>query len=111
LTPIGTAANLFVKTEVDAGGKFSIAGGKPGMKVSWYVYANRNDLYVQKHPEAIEVEPMKHPNQIGKYLQPDLFNQPKEKGMFYTGDHKRVEPLPEIQPEPKQDNTSGAKQR
>jgi hypothetical protein len=100
LTPIGAPAQLYVKAEIDEKGKFSIAGGKAGMKVSWYVYADRNDRFVQQHPDAIVVEPMKHPNQMGKYLMPDLFNQPKEKGIFYTGDYKPQPPLPQAAPTP-----------
>jgi hypothetical protein len=88
LTPVGAPASLFVKTEIDSNGKFIIAGGKAGLKVSWYVYADRNDLYVQKYPERIEVEPLKHPERVGQYLRPELFNQPKEKGFFYFGETK-----------------------
>ena len=99
LTPIGAAANLFVKTEIDATGKFSIAGGNSGMKVSWYVYADRNDLFVQQHPENVSVERMKPSAQKGKYMMPALYNQPEEKGVFYSGKLKMLENLPEGKPE------------
>ena len=99
LTPVGAAANLFVKTEIDATGKFSIAGGSSGMKVSWYVYADRNDLFVQQHPENVSVERMKPSAQKGKYLMPALYNQPEEKGIFYSGKLKTFEPEPHSKPD------------
>jgi hypothetical protein len=34
----------------------SIAGGKPGSKVSWTLYAERNDKYIQDHPDSKQVE-------------------------------------------------------
>ncbi len=99
LTPIGAAANLFVKTEIDANGKFSIAGGHNGMKVSWYVYADRNDLFVQQHPENVSAERMKPSGQKGKYLMPALYNQPAEKGIFYSGKLKTFEATEPAKPE------------
>ncbi|MBK7148408.1 MAG: hypothetical protein IPH78_06185 [Bacteroidetes bacterium] len=72
LTPVGAPADMYVKTEVDNTGKFSIAGGKPGLKVSWYVYAERNDAYLQEKPWKKEVEVTKKESEKGKYLQPDL---------------------------------------
>ncbi|MEO8035996.1 MAG: hypothetical protein ABI837_16280, partial [Acidobacteriota bacterium] len=44
LTAIGAAApDLHVQREVDGNRSFTVAGGKAGMKVSWVVYAERND--------------------------------------------------------------------
>ncbi len=83
LTPIGAPANMYVKTEIDATGKFTVAGGTAGMKVSWYVYAQRNDPYVQQNPEKLIVEFEKRDYDKGLYLQPGVYNQPIEKGIFY----------------------------
>ncbi|MDP4266147.1 MAG: hypothetical protein Q8880_01770 [Bacteroidota bacterium] len=83
LTPIGGFFNVCVKEEIKDN-KFVIAGTKPGMKVSWTVYAERNDLYMQKYPESKNMEPFKSANEKGKYSRPELYNQPKEKGIFYT---------------------------
>jgi hypothetical protein len=83
LTPVGAPADMYVKTEVDNTGRFVIAGGKPGLKVSWYVYAERNDAYLQQKPWKKEVEVKKKEHEVGKYLQPELYGQPKEKGIFY----------------------------
>lgn len=83
LTPIGAPANLYVKTEVQPDGKFVIAGGNPGMKVSWYVYAERNDLYIRTYPEQTGVEIEKKQADKGLYLRPEIYGQPEEKGIFY----------------------------
>jgi hypothetical protein len=99
LTPIGAQASLYVKAEVDSSGRFTVAGGNPGMKISWYVYADRNDPYLQQHPENREVEVPKRSYEIGKYLQPDLYGQPKEQGIFWRGQYNQI-PLNKM-PEPK----------
>ncbi len=75
LTSIGTASpNLYISKEIEEG-QFSIAGGKPGQKVSWTVYAQRNDPYVQQHPENMQTEVEKREGEKGKYLMPDLYNK------------------------------------
>ncbi len=92
LTPVGESAQgLFIKQEIDHEGKFVISGGKPGQKISWYVFAERNDPYLQKYPEKRQVIVEKHPREKGKYIRPELYGQPKEKGMFYRKlDNKAV---------------------
>jgi hypothetical protein len=86
LTAIGAAApGLYVAKEID-GNHFSIAGGKPGMKVSWQVTGVRQDAWANAH--RIPVEEDKPANERGYYLHPDLYgagpdkqvgNAPKEK--------------------------------
>ena len=88
LTPIGQQApNLFIKEEVNGTGSFIISGGNANQKISWVVYAERNDLYMQRErenkPEMVEVE--KEGENKGKYLMPSLYNQPPEMGIFYSG--------------------------
>ncbi len=81
LTPVGSAMpNLHVAVEVQ-NNRFKIAGGKPGGKVSWRVEAIRNDRWVQEHGFRSEVP--KPPSHQGKYLNPDLYGAPAEKGIFY----------------------------
>jgi hypothetical protein len=80
LTPIGAYAPLFIKSKIN-NGQFIIGGGLAGMEVSWSVYAERNDPYLQQHPEKRVVEPEKESFNKGKYLRPDLYNQPAEKRM------------------------------
>ncbi len=88
LTPIGGYAPLFIKEKLNDG-TFVIAGGTVGMEVSWSVYAERNDPYLQQHPESKQVEVNKEEWNKGKYLQPDLYNQPDSKKIvkpLETGD-------------------------
>src|ERR1017187_4043997 len=77
LTAIGAAApNLHIAQEV-ANHQFSIAGGAPGMKVSWQVTGVRHDAFAQANPLVAEVE--KPANERGFYLHPALYGQPEEK--------------------------------
>jgi hypothetical protein len=80
LTPIGAPANLYILTEVNEEGKFKVAGGNPGQKISWYVYAERNDPYFQQNPEKKEVVIEKEGDRKGKYFMPELYGQPDSKG-------------------------------
>ncbi len=89
LTPIGAPApNIFIEKEIDSHGNFVIAGGRPGQKISWYVYAERNDPYLRQHPEKRLVEMDKKENEKGKYLRPELYGQPKEKAINYRNDRE-----------------------
>ena len=83
LTPIGSFANLYIKTEIDSKGRFVISGGNANQKISWYVYAERNDKYFQANPEKRDVEELKKPMYVGKYDDPDAWGMPKEMGTFY----------------------------
>jgi hypothetical protein len=47
---------------------FRIAGGKPGLKVSWQVTGIRHDAYAKAHPIIPEVE--KSAEEQGLYLHP-----------------------------------------
>ena len=52
LTPIGAPApELYIADEVFEN-KFSIAGGKPHMKVSWQVTGTRNDPPMHRPPHS-----------------------------------------------------------
>ncbi|MPN02873.1 hypothetical protein SDC9_150094 [bioreactor metagenome] len=80
LTPVGApASGLFIKKEIE-NGQFEIAGGNPGLKVSWVVYAERNDKYMQTYPEVRDVEVAK--KQPDTYLMPELWGQPNSKSVF-----------------------------
>ena len=81
LTPIGGYAPIYIAEKIKDG-RFVISGGMAGMEVSWAVYAERNDPYLVQHPEAREVEVQKSEREAGKYLRPDLYNQPAEKGII-----------------------------
>ena len=91
LTPIGGFAQLYVKEEIKDG-KFVIAGGTPGLKVSWAVYSERNDAYLQTYPEQREVEVEKREGQKGKYLMPELHGGSAEDAIFPTTNTELVQP-------------------
>ncbi len=89
LTPIGQPASLYIKSEVSSSGEFVIAGGQPGLKVSWTLTAERNDPYLQQNPSTRQVEVNKTGSAVGKYLQPTLYGQPQEMGIYYKK-HKEL---------------------
>ncbi|MEJ5385761.1 MAG: hypothetical protein WHS44_12885, partial [Fimbriimonadales bacterium] len=69
--------------------QFVIRTSKPFVKVSWRVEAVRNDPWVQRYGFQSEQEKSKEAQ--GKYLNPELYGQPKERGIFY---HPDPEPAP-----------------
>ena len=81
LTPIGAPAGLYIKSKVKDG-QFIIAGGTPGMEVSWQLYAQRNDAYMQNTPGAGNAEPEKEARNKGRYFRPDFYGQPAEKAIL-----------------------------
>lgn len=76
LTCVGGSAPVYIAEEVSHN-QFKIAGGKPGMKVSWLVTGTRNDPYAQYHRIVPEVE--KKAEDKGLYLHPKEYGQPVEK--------------------------------
>jgi hypothetical protein len=95
LTPIGAAMpNLHVAVEIQ-GNRFKIAGGAPFKKVSWEVKAVRNDPWVQQYGYQTEQEKPKEYQ--GLYLHPELYGQPKERGIFYM---LRAEPTYQLPAKP-----------
>lgn len=62
-------------------GRFQIRTSKPNVEVSWRIDADRNDRYVKAYRPADVVE--KPVTERGTYQQPELYNQPAEKGFFY----------------------------
>ncbi len=83
LTCIGGYAPVYIAKEV-ADNQFKVAGGKPGMKVSWMVTGIRHDAYADKN--RIPVEVMKSPENRGKYLHPEVYGLPKSEGINYHPD-------------------------
>jgi hypothetical protein len=86
LTCVGDYAPVYIKQKIQ-GNRFVIAGGKPGMEVSWLVIARRNDPYWQAHPEEHLVEIPKEPDNIGKYLHPELYGAPRSQRAAYRRGH------------------------
>lgn len=87
LTAIGSSGpNLFIADEI-SDNKFQIAGGKPGMKVSWQVTGIRKDPYAKAHKSDVELD--KNQSQKGKYLHPEVYNLPPERGIDYNKENKK----------------------
>lgn len=86
LTSVGASApGLYIKQEI-RNGKFVIGGGVANSKVSWTVYAERNDAFIKKYPESKQVEVIK--KKSGTYLMPGLYNMPASSGVFYGNPKK-----------------------
>jgi hypothetical protein len=80
LTCIGGYAPVFIAEEI-ANNQFKIAGGKPGLKVSWQVTGIRHDAFAEQH--RIPVEEAKPASEQGKYLHPTAFGVPETQGTDY----------------------------
>ncbi len=80
LTCIGAHAPVFIAEEI-AGGAFAIAGGTPGMKVSWQVTGVRHDAYAVAH--RMDVVQDKPSLEIGTYRHPELYGMPETAGLMY----------------------------
>jgi hypothetical protein len=73
LTCIGGVAAVYVADEVNES-HFRIAGGTPGLKVSWQVTGIRKDAFAVAHP--LVVEPEKSADERGRYLYPAALGMP-----------------------------------
>jgi len=78
LTCIGTFAPVYVKEEIRRN-EFIVAGGRPGLRVSWQVTGVRRDAYAEKYRLPIEYD--KPPGERGRYLHPEAFGKSEEQGM------------------------------
>jgi hypothetical protein len=61
--------------------QFAIRSSAPNVEVSWEVKGVRSDLWARAYGAAAEVE--KRPQERGKYQHPELYGQPKERGLYY----------------------------
>jgi hypothetical protein len=55
LTCVGGYAPVYVSSEV-SGNQFRVAGGRPGLKVSWQLTGIRHDAYANAHRIQVEVD-------------------------------------------------------
>jgi hypothetical protein len=79
LTAIGAPApNLHIAREI-TNNQFVIAGGQPGMKVSWQVTGVRHDAYAKAHPLDVSVD--KPEEERGYYIHPELYGTTAEKSL------------------------------
>ncbi len=58
---------------------FAIAGGKPGLEVSWQISGIRRDAYPKAHPLRVETE--KSARERGYFLHPELYGASQERSM------------------------------
>ena len=87
LTAIGGAMpSLHVSQGVDNQGQFVIEGGLPNHEVSWTIYAERNDVYMQNRPELRNPEVAKKPFNVGKYFHPQDYNLGEEYRIYPRND-------------------------
>jgi hypothetical protein len=64
--------------------QFTIRTSSPAVEVSWEVTAVRNDPYVRAHGAPVEMA--KTPDEQGRFLRPELYDQPAEAGAYYYSD-------------------------
>ena len=76
LTCIGGFAPVYVAEKI-SNNHFKIAGGKPGLEVSWQVTGIRQDAWANAH--RIPVEEEKEARLKGFYIHPELYGAPPEK--------------------------------
>jgi hypothetical protein len=78
LTCLGGFAPVYIAREIE-NNRFQIAGGLPGLKVSWQVTGVRQDPYAIAHPIIVEEE--KAPDDQGYYLNPEVYGKPASMGI------------------------------
>jgi len=81
LTCVGSFAPVYISEKIKRN-RFKIAGGQPGIEVSWQVTGIRQDAYANAH--RIKVEEDKPDKERGSYLHPDAFNKPDERGVEWA---------------------------
>jgi hypothetical protein len=95
LTPIGTPApDLHVAHELESN-RFAIAGGRPGMKVSWQLTGVRRDMHAQAHAASVEIE--KGEDARGKLLHPADHGAPEDRAVYYER-HARLRQIDRARP-------------
>jgi hypothetical protein len=84
LTAIGVPGpNLFISQKINEN-QFTVAGGTPGMEVSWQVTGTRKDAYAEKH--RIPVEEKKPVAERGRFLYPDVFGLSRDRGISFVSE-------------------------
>lgn len=83
LTCIGGVAAVYIAEEV-SGNHFRIAGGTPGLKVSWQVTGIRKDAFAIAHPLVVEQD--KLASERGLYLYPTEARMPASLSVEHAED-------------------------
>jgi hypothetical protein len=81
LTCIGGFAPVYIAQKVQ-NNSFRIAGGQPGLEVSWQVTGIRQDAWANAHRIPVEVD--KSERERGYYIHPELYGAPEERGMEWA---------------------------
>jgi len=92
LTAIGGFAPLYIAEKI-SGNRFKIAGGTPGMEVSWQVTGIRQDRWANEN--RIVVEQDKPAIERGFYLHPKLYGQPEERSIEWARDPEGMRTMKE----------------
>lgn len=87
LTCIGEFAQAIIAQKI-SGNQFKIKTDKPNIEVSWQVTGVRNDAWAKENPIIVEQE--KEANAKGKYLNPEVFKQPRSMAI-YASEEKKVD--------------------
>jgi hypothetical protein len=88
LTAVGAPApSLYIAQEV-TDNQFRIAGGTPGIKVSWQVTGVRHDAFAMAHPARVEVD--KPARERGYYIHPQVYGAPEEKQIEWARNPQRM---------------------
>jgi hypothetical protein len=88
LTPIGGWAPLYVAEKIQ-GNRFKIAGGEPGLEVSWQVTGIRHDVWAEQN--RIPVEEDKPADEQGLYLYPKGYGRPDTEMVDYLPPPSQVQ--------------------
>ena len=87
LTCIGNYAPVYIAEKIN-NNQFKIAGGEPGMEVSWQITGIRKDAFANANRIQVEIE--KIGNEQGKYLHPKEYGMPETLAIDYE-EMKKVE--------------------
>ena len=82
LTALGAPSPGMYIAQKISNNRFRIAGGMPGVEVSWQVTGVRQDAYAKAHPMVVEEEKNQH--ERGYYIHPELYGAPEEKGVEWA---------------------------
>ncbi len=88
LTCIGGFAPVYIAQKI-SDNHFRIAGGEPGMEVSWMVTGIRQDAYAEQN--RIPVEEPKPADEAGTYLHPEAFGKPTSMSVDAGHDEQTAE--------------------
>jgi hypothetical protein len=99
LTCIGGFAPVYVAEKI-SDNHFKIAGGKPGLEVSWQVTGIRQDAWANAH--RIPVEEEKGARLKGFYIHPELYGQPDEKQIEWARHPQMMKKMKEMKEKQKQ---------